>query len=85
MDQGIVCSREESSLCISLEMNLPCFNGVVYCSSCEDCDMAYVGQTSRMLHLSKKEGMQAPTNADLLTSALAEHAMLKHCTASLGE
>ena len=37
--------------------------------------MTYVGQTGRTLQLHKKEHMQALTNFDAMSSALAEHAM----------
>ena len=60
-----------------------CRKGVVYKVPCNSCDMSYVGETGRTLHLRLKEHKRALTNGDPWMSALAEHAM-NHQHALLG-
>ena len=47
--------------------------GVVYRIPCKDCTKAYVGQSARSLVLRLKEHQRAVYNADMNTSAIAEH------------
>ncbi len=49
----------------------------VYRIPCADCNITYVGQTARMLH-TRKENLQALTNAEPHLSALAENALEEH-------
>ena len=48
-------------------------NGVVYRISCNDCDMAYVGQTGRTLNHCRTEHIRALRSADPNLSAVVEH------------
>ena len=48
---------------------------MVYRISCNDCDMAYVGQTGRTLNHRRNEHIRALQNADPNLSAVAEHSI----------
>ena len=56
-------------------------NGVVYRISCNDCDMAYVGQTGRTLNHHRSEHIRALQNADPNLSAVEHSIQRDHNTA----
>ena len=85
-DKGIIYWGEESSISVHwfrFLTDVPRFKfsatvHVVYRVPCGSCDMSYVGETGRTLHLRIKEHRRALTNGDPCMSALAEHAINHH-------